>query len=67
MTVYNVGQLQKLLGIGKAAAYAILHEYGFRTGYSDKSPLRITEEGVMEWADRNKTMNIASRKTPSNG
>lgn len=46
MTVYNREELQALLGIGKQTAYRLMKEYGFRIGYSPKSPLRITEEQV---------------------
>lgn len=66
MTVYTPRQLQALLGIGRDAAYRIMKEYGFRTGYTYKSPLRITEEGVKAWAD-SQTMTTASQRTPSNG
>ena len=66
MTVYTPQQLQALLGIGRDAAYRIMKEYGFRTGYTYKSPLRITEEGVKAWAD-SQTMTTASQRTQSNG
>ena len=66
MTVYDKRGLQELLGIGKDTAYAIMKQYGFRTGYTYKSPLRITEEGVKRWAD-SQMMNTDSPKTPSNG
>ena len=66
MTVYDKRGLQELLGIGKDTAYAIMKQYGFRTGYTYKSPLRITEEGVKRWAD-SQMMNTDSLRTPSNG
>ena len=62
MTVYTPKQLQEMLGIGKVAAYRIMKEYGFRTGYTYKSPLRITEEGVREWV-KSQTMTTASART----
>ena len=46
MKVYDRQGLQTLMGIGKDTAYRIMKQYGFRTGYTDKSPLRITEEQV---------------------
>lgn len=66
MTIYDCEGLQALLGIGENTARDIMREYGFRTGYKPKSPLRITEEGVREWAKSMK-MTIASQRTPSNG
>lgn len=62
MTVYTPKQLQALLGIGRDAAYRIMKEYGFRTGYTYKSPLRITEEGVREWA-KSQMMTTDSART----
>ena len=62
MTVYTPQQLQALLGIGKVAAYRIMKEYGFRTGYTYKSPLRITEEGVREWV-KSQMMTTDSART----
>ena len=67
MNVYTPRQLQELLNIGRPTAYKIMREYGFRTGYTDTSPLRITEEGVKKWADRNRMTSTSSPKTPSNG
>ena len=55
MKVYDRQGLQALMGIGKDTAYRIMKEYGFRTGYTDKSPLRITEDGVRKWAKEHKT------------
>ncbi len=46
MKVYDVKSLEQELGIGREAAYRILRDYGFRTGYTNKSPLRITERGL---------------------
>ena len=66
MRVYDRQGLQELLSVGSNTAYRILQEYGFRIGYSDKSPLRITEEGVKAWVDSQRT-NTGSPKMPSNG
>lgn len=49
MKVYDRQGLQTLMGIGKDTAYRIMKQYGFRTGYTDKSPLRITEDGLKEY------------------
>lgn len=61
MKVYDSKALQALLGISDNTARRIMQEYGFRTGYKPRSPLRITEEGVMEWLKRQ--MNTASPRT----
>lgn len=52
MKVYDRQGLQTLMGIGKDTAYRIMKEYGFRIGYSPKSPLRITEEQVRKLTER---------------
>lgn len=49
MTVYNVGEVQDLLGVGRSTAYMVMQKYGFRIGYGKTSALRITEEGVKKW------------------
>lgn len=54
MKVYDRQGLQTLMGIGKDTAYRIMKEYGFRTGYTDKSPLRITEDGLKEYIRKEK-------------
>lgn len=61
MKVYDSKALQALLGISDNTARRIMQEYGFRTGYKPRSPLRITEEGVMEWLKRQ--MSTASPRT----
>ena len=55
MKVYDRQGLQALMGIGKDTAYRIMKEYGFRTGYTDKSPLRITEDGLKEYIRKEKS------------
>lgn len=52
MKVYDRQGLQTLMGIGKDTAYRIMKQYGFRIGYSPKSPLRITEEQVKKLTER---------------
>lgn len=51
MKVYDRQGLQTLRGIGKDTAYRIMKQYGFRTGYTDKSPLRITEDQLTKYAE----------------
>lgn len=51
MTVYTPRELQTLLGVGKQTAYRIMQEYGFRTGYTDRSPLRITEPQLLRYTE----------------
>lgn len=55
MKVYDRQGLQTLMGIGKDTAYRIMKQYGFRTGYTDKSPLRITEDGLKEYIRKEKS------------
>ena len=62
VTVYTSKQLCELLNISDNTARSIMQEYGFRTGNKPKSPLRITEEGVREWADSQR-MTTASPRT----
>ena len=63
VTVYTSKQLCELLNISDNTARSIMQEYGFRTGNKPKSPLRITEEGVREWAESQR-MTTASQRTP---
>lgn len=49
MTIYNKDGLKELLGVGTQTAYRILREYGFRIGYSERSPMRITDEQINKW------------------
>ena len=51
MTVYDSKGLQALLGISDNTARKIMQEYGFRIGYSPKSPLRITEDQLAVWTE----------------
>lgn len=51
MTVYDSKSLQALLGISDNTARKIMQEYGFRIGYSPKSPLRITEDQLTKYAE----------------
>lgn len=51
MTVYDSKSLQALLGISDNTARKIMQEYGFRIGYSPKSPLRITEDQLAVWTE----------------
>lgn len=51
MTVYTPKQLQELLSVGRDTAYSIMKAYGFRTGGSERSPLRITEKGVTRYVE----------------
>ena len=51
MTVYDSKSLQALLGISDNTARKIMQEYGFRIGYSPKSPLRITEDQLAQYAE----------------
>lgn len=67
MKVYDQRELSELLGVGILKAYEIMRNYGFRIGYTDRSPLRITEEGVRAWVEHQQTMTTASAKTQSNG
>jgi hypothetical protein len=55
MKVFDKNGLRELLGIGDSAAYNILRRYGFRIGYAEHSPMRITEDGIQKWiADQRK-------------
>lgn len=62
MKVYDRQGLQTLMGIGKDTAYRIMKEYGFRTGYTDKSPLRITETQLAVWAEGQKRLQAKQGK-----
>lgn len=67
MKIYDKQGLMELLNVKSNTAFRIMREYGFRTGYSPRSPLRITEEGVREWVEHQQKMNIDTAKTPLNG
>ena len=67
MKVYDKNGLMELLNVKSSTAFRIVREYGFRTGYKPKSPLRITEEGVRAWVEHQQAMTTDSAKTPSNG
>lgn len=67
MKVYDQQELSELLGVGILKAYEIMRNYGFRIGYTNRSPLRITEEGVRAWVEHQQTMTTASARTPLNG
>lgn len=49
MTIYTPKQLQELLSVGRGTAYVIMKRYGFRIGESERSPLRISEQGVEQY------------------
>ena len=66
VTIYTTQQLQELLNVGENTARSIMQEYGFRIGNKPRSPLRITEEGVREWAESQR-MTTASQRTLSSG
>ena len=50
MKVYTVKDLMTEMQIGQAAAIRIMQSHGFRVGYTKRSPYRITEEQLTEWA-----------------
>lgn len=49
--IYTTKQFQVLMDVGENKARAIMRRYGFRTGYTPRSHLRISDEGVKKWME----------------